>query len=76
MGYVWFLKKLKRCCVWFGSYKKRFVIHDPESLNSIPGNCCVRAVTLKKCEEGILKNNSCEKVTVLKKEKKAAVMKK
>ena len=36
MGYVWFVKKLKSCCVWFGTYKKRFVIRDPELLNSIP----------------------------------------
>ena len=34
-GYVWFLKKLKRCCVWFGTFKKWFVIWDPELLNSI-----------------------------------------
>ena len=29
-------EKVKRCCVWFGTYKKQFVICDPESLNSIP----------------------------------------
>ena len=36
MGYVWFVKKLKRCCVLFRTYKKRFVIHDPELFNSVP----------------------------------------
>ena len=36
MGYVWFVKKFKRCCVWFGTYKKQFTICDPESFNSIP----------------------------------------
>ena len=25
------MKKLNRCCVWFGTYKKQFVIWDPES---------------------------------------------
>ena len=37
MGYLWFTKKLRKCCFWFGTYKKRFVIRDPELLNSIPG---------------------------------------
>ena len=37
MDYLWFVKKLKKYCVWFGTYQKRFVIRDPESLNSIPG---------------------------------------
>ena len=36
IGYTWFVKKLKRYCDWFGTYKKRFVIRDAESLNSIP----------------------------------------
>ena len=36
MGYIWFVKKLKKNFVWFGTYKKRFVIRDPESPNSIP----------------------------------------
>ena len=35
MGYLWFVKKLKKCCFWFGTYQKRFVIHDPKSLSSI-----------------------------------------
>ena len=36
MGYdVWFVKKLKRCCVWFGIYKKLFVIYNPEWFNPI-----------------------------------------
>ena len=63
MGYVWFAKKLKRCCVLFGTYKKRFVIRDPKSLNLIPAfwehmgyvwfvkklkRCCVLFGTYKK----------------------------
>ena len=36
MGCVWFVKKLKWCCAWFRTHKKRFAICDPESLNSIP----------------------------------------
>ena len=36
MGYIWFMKKLKKYCVWFRTCKKRFVIRDPKSLNSIP----------------------------------------
>ena len=36
MGYVLFMKKLKKCCVWFRTYKKQFVICDPELPNSIP----------------------------------------
>ena len=35
MGYIWFVKKLKRR-VLFGTYKKRLVIRDPKSLNLIP----------------------------------------
>ena len=37
MDYLWFMKKLKKYCVWFRRYKKRFVIRDPKWLNSIPG---------------------------------------
>ena len=36
MGYIWFVTKLKKYCVWFGTYKKRFAIRNPELLNSIP----------------------------------------
>ena len=36
IGYIWLFKKFKKYCVWFGTYKKRFVIRDHESLNSIP----------------------------------------
>ena len=35
MGYLWLVKKLRKCCFWPGTYQKLFVIHDPESLNSI-----------------------------------------
>ena len=37
MGYLWFLKMLSKCCFWFGTYQKRFVIRNPESSNSITG---------------------------------------
>ena len=30
------MKKWKKCYFLFGTYKKRFVIQDPKSLNSIP----------------------------------------
>ena len=33
MGYLWFVKKLRKCCFWFGIYQKRFVIHNPNHLN-------------------------------------------
>ena len=36
MGYIWIVKKLKRCYVWFGTYKKGFVLCDPELINLIP----------------------------------------
>ena len=36
MGNIWFVNKLNKYCVCFGTYRKRFVICDPESLISIP----------------------------------------
>ena len=36
MGYIRFVKKLKKYCVQFETYKKQFIICDPESFNSIP----------------------------------------
>ena len=36
MGYLWFVTKLRKCCFWFWTYQKWFLIHDPESLNLIP----------------------------------------
>ena len=36
MSYFLFVKKLRKCCFWFGTYQKRFAVRDPESLNSIP----------------------------------------
>ena len=33
---IWFVKKLRKYCAWFGTYKERFVIRGPESLSSIP----------------------------------------
>ena len=33
-----FVKKLKKYCVWFGRYKKWLVTHNSESLNSIPAS--------------------------------------
>ena len=36
---IYGLWKSWRSSVWFGTYKKQFVIHDPESLNLILGNC-------------------------------------
>ena len=37
MDYLWFVKKLMKYCVWFGTCKKWFLIRDPQSLNLIPG---------------------------------------
>ena len=37
MDYLWFIKKLKKYCVWFRRYKIPLVIRDLKSLNSIPG---------------------------------------
>ena len=34
--YLWLMKKLKKCCFWFGTYKKRFIIRDSKLLNLIP----------------------------------------
>ena len=36
MGYLWFVKKLSKCCFWFENYQKQFVINYPESLYLIP----------------------------------------
>ena len=33
---IWIVKKLKRCYAWFGTYKKGFVLCDPELINLIP----------------------------------------
>ena len=33
------MKKLKKYCFWFGTYKKQFVICDPNLHNSVPVNC-------------------------------------
>ena len=33
MGYLWFVKKLRKCCFCFGIYQKRFVIDNPNHLN-------------------------------------------
>ena len=29
VGYLWFVKKLRKCCFWFRTYQKRFVIIIP-----------------------------------------------
>ena len=29
-------EKVEKCCFWFGTYQRQFVICDPISLNSIP----------------------------------------
>ena len=36
MGYLWIMKRLRKCCFRFRTYQKRFVIHDSESPNTIP----------------------------------------
>ena len=36
MGYLWFVRELRKFCFSFWTYQKRFVIRDPESLNLIP----------------------------------------
>ena len=35
MDYVWFEKKLKKCCSWFRTYTKQFLIQNPELPNSV-----------------------------------------
>lgn len=36
MGYLWLVKKLRKCCFLFETYWKQFVICDPKLPNLIP----------------------------------------
>ena len=37
LGFLWFMKKLEKCCFWFRTYERQFIIPNHKSLNLNPG---------------------------------------